>query len=48
VDGKIKLTALQTSQSIAEQSGQEVTKGFSYPKGVADNTSPTSEEAKLN
>lgn len=48
VDGKIKLTALQTSQSIAEQSGQELKKGFSYPKGVADNTSPTSEEAKLN
>ena len=48
VDGKIKLTALQTSQSIAEQSGKEVTKGFAYPKGVADNTSPSSEEAKLN
>lgn len=48
VDGKIKLTALQTSQSIAEQSGQEVTKGFSYPKGVAENTSPSSVEAQLN
>ena len=48
VDGKIKLTALQTSQSIAEQSGQEVTKGFAYPKGVAENTSPTSDEAQLN
>lgn len=48
VDGKIKLTALQTSQSIAAQSGQELKKGFSYPKGVAENTSPTSEEAKLN
>ena len=48
VDGKIKLTALQTSQSIAEQSGQEVTKGFSYPKAVAENTSPSSVEAQLN
>ena len=48
VDGKIKLTALQTSQSIAEQSGQELTKGFSYPKGVAENTSSSSVEAQLN
>ncbi|MDQ8934395.1 LysM peptidoglycan-binding domain-containing protein [Acinetobacter rudis] len=48
LDGKIKLTAIQTSQSVAEQQGKEVSVGFSYPKGVADNTSPTSVEAKLN
>lgn len=48
LDGKIKLTAIQTSQSVAEQQGKEVSVGFSYPKGVAENTSPTSAEAKLN
>ncbi|WP_353174226.1 LysM peptidoglycan-binding domain-containing protein [Acinetobacter rudis] len=48
LDGKIKLTAIQTSQSVAEQQGKEVSVGFSYPKGVAENTSPTSVEAKLN
>lgn len=47
-DGKIRLTALQTSQSIAEQRGQEVTKGFAYPKNVAENTNPNSEEVKRN
>lgn len=31
-DGKIKLTAIQTSQSVAEQQGKEVSKGFAYPK----------------
>lgn len=48
LDGKIKLTAIQTSQSVAVQQGKEVSVGFSYPKGVAENTSPSSEEAKLN
>ena len=38
LDGKIKLIAIQTSQSVAEQQGKEVTVGFSYPKGVAENT----------
>lgn len=47
-DGKIKLTAIQTSLSVAEQEGKELTKGFSYPKSVADNTKPDSDEAKRN
>lgn len=47
-DGKIKLTAIQTSQSIADQQGKELTKGFSYPKSVAENTGADSEEAKRN
>lgn len=48
LDGKIKLTAIQTSQSIAAEKGQELKVGFSYPKSVAENTSANSEEAKLN
>ncbi|WOE31783.1 MULTISPECIES: LysM peptidoglycan-binding domain-containing protein [unclassified Acinetobacter] len=47
-DGKIKLTAIQTSQSVAEQQGKEVTKGFAYPKSVAANTKADSAEARLN
>lgn len=47
-DGKIKLTAIQTSQSVAEQQGRENTVGFAYPKGLAETTATTSEEAKLN
>ena len=47
-DGKIKLTAIQTSQSVAEQQGKELTKAFSYPKGVAENTKIDSDEAKRN
>ncbi|MCG2607774.1 LysM peptidoglycan-binding domain-containing protein [Acinetobacter sp. SM34] len=47
-DGKIKLTAIQTSLSVAEQQGKELTKGFAYPKGVAENTKPDSDEAKRN
>ena len=47
-DGKIKLTAIQTSQSIAEQQGKEVTLGYAYPKAVADKTSDTSDEAQRN
>ena len=48
-DGKIKLTAIQTSQSVADQTGQEVTKGFAYPKNlVEDATTANSEDAKRN
>ena len=47
-DGKIKLTAIQTSLSVAEQQGKELTKGFSYPKDVAEQTKSDSVEAKLN
>ena len=47
-DGKIKLTAIQTSLSVAEQQGKELTKGFAYPKGVAESTRPDSDEAKRN
>lgn len=47
-DGKIKLTAIQTSQSVAEVQGRENTVGFAYPKGLADTTPANSEEAKLN
>ena len=48
LDGKIKLTAIQTSQSVAELQGKELTKGFAYPKSVADNTSLDSDEVKRN
>ena len=48
LDGKIKLTAIQTSQSVAEQKGQEVTKGFAYPQAVTDNTPANSDEAQRN
>ncbi|WP_445116202.1 LysM peptidoglycan-binding domain-containing protein [Acinetobacter sp. WZC-1] len=47
-DGKIKLTAIQTSRSVADQQGQDVSLGFAYPKGMVDSTSATSEEARLN
>lgn len=47
-DGKIKLTAIQTSQSISEQQGREVTRAFSYPKSLVENTQPDSDEAKRN
>ncbi|MEG2269268.1 MAG: lytic transglycosylase, partial [Acinetobacter sp.] len=47
-DGKIKLTAIQTSQSVAEVQGKENIVGFAYPKGLADTTPANSEEAKLN
>ena len=47
-DGKIKLTAIQTSQSIAEQQGKELTKGFAYPKGLAETIQPDSVEAQMN
>ncbi|QEK36273.1 LysM peptidoglycan-binding domain-containing protein [Acinetobacter johnsonii] len=48
LDGKIKLTAIQTSQSVAELQGKELTKGFAYPKSVADHTSLDSDEVKRN
>ncbi len=47
-DGKIKLTAIQTSQSVAEQKGQDVSVGFAYPKSMTDVTPATSVEAQLN
>ena len=47
-DGKIKLTAIQTSLSVAEQEGKTVTKGFAYPKSVAENTKPDADEVKRN
>ena len=47
-DGKIKLTAIQTSQSVAEQQGRENTVGFAYPKGLAEPSAVTAEEVKLN
>ena len=47
-DGKIRLTAIQTSQSVAAVQGKENTVGFAYPKGLADSTSASSQEAKLN
>lgn len=48
LDGKIRLTAIQTSQSVASQQGQGVKVGFAYPKSVADNTSASSDEAQRN
>ncbi|WP_111892922.1 LysM peptidoglycan-binding domain-containing protein [Acinetobacter sp. MB5] len=47
-DGKIKLTAIQTSLSVAEKQGKEVSKSFSYPKELAESVSPDSEDAKRN
>ena len=36
LDGKIRLTAIQSSQSIAEQKGEDVKISYAYPKAVAD------------
>ena len=47
-DGKIRLTAIQTSQSVADTEGKEVTKGFAYPKAVAETVSANSYEAENN
>lgn len=48
-DGKIKLTAIQTSQSVADEKGQEVSKGFAYPRNlVEDKVTANSEDAKRN
>ncbi|MCH7314287.1 LysM peptidoglycan-binding domain-containing protein [Acinetobacter sp. ANC 3882] len=48
-DGKIKLTAIQTSQSVADEKGQEVSRGFSYPKNLVEDTATAnSEDAKRN
>ncbi|ENW05695.1 LysM peptidoglycan-binding domain-containing protein [Acinetobacter beijerinckii] len=48
-DGKIKLTAIQTSQSVADEKGQEVTRGFAYPKNLVEDTATAnSEDAKRN
>ena len=48
LDGKIRLTAIQTSQSVAAQQGEEVKLGFAYPKSVAENTASNSDEARRN
>lgn len=42
-DGAIQLTALQSSQSIAEQKGEEVKIGFAYPKVLAEATKGSAE-----
>ncbi len=48
-DGKIKLTAIQTSQSVADEKGQEVSKGFAYPKNLVEDTATAnSDDAKRN
>ena len=48
-DGKIRLTAIQTSQSVAEQQGKEVSRGFAYPKTLAeDATVASSEDGQRN
>ena len=48
-DGKIKLTAIQTSQSVADQKGQEVSKGFAYPKTLAESPEiANSDDARRN
>ena len=43
-DGKIRLTAIQTSQSVAEQQGKEVSRGFAYPKTLAEDVSVSNSE----
>lgn len=48
-DGKIRLTAIQTSQSVAEQQGKEVSRGFAYPKTLAEDvTVANSEDGRRN
>lgn len=47
-DGKIKLTAIQTSLSVAENEGKEVSKSFAYPKQLVESTPPTSADAQRN
>lgn len=48
-DGKIKLTALQTSLSVSEKKGQELTKTFAYPKALAEaETKANTELAQRN
>ncbi|GAA5006509.1 LysM peptidoglycan-binding domain-containing protein [Acinetobacter puyangensis] len=45
LDGKIRLTAIQSSQSIAEQKGEEVKITYAYPKAVADAERKTNSDA---
>ncbi|MCH4246568.1 MAG: LysM peptidoglycan-binding domain-containing protein [Acinetobacter populi] len=45
MDGKIRLTAIQSSQSIAEQKGEDVKITYAYPKAVADAERKTNSEA---
>ncbi|WP_343595921.1 LysM peptidoglycan-binding domain-containing protein [Acinetobacter sp.] len=47
-DGKIKLTAIQTSLSVAENEGKEVSKSFSYPKQLVESTPETSPDVQRN
>ncbi|MEB3753739.1 LysM peptidoglycan-binding domain-containing protein [Acinetobacter sp. MD2(2019)] len=47
-DGKIKLTAIQTSLSVAENQGKEVSKSFAYPKQLVDATPATSPDVQRN
>lgn len=44
----VDLNSLDTSVSIAEKTGKEVTKTFSYPTAVVDKTPANSEVARLN
>ncbi|MFX4307953.1 LysM peptidoglycan-binding domain-containing protein [Acinetobacter soli] len=48
LDGKIKLTAIQTSQSVADQQGKEVTKEFAYPKALAETVSASDQDVQRN
>ena len=49
LDGKIRLTAIQSSQSIAEQTGQDVEINYAIPKAVAEaELAAKTEEAALN
>lgn len=45
LDGKIRLTAIQSSQSIAEQKGEEVKIGYAYPKAVSEAVQKTDRDA---
>ncbi len=49
LDGKIRLTAIQSSQSIAEQTGQDVEINYAIPKAVAEaELAAKSKGAELN
>ncbi|MCJ8147044.1 LysM peptidoglycan-binding domain-containing protein [Acinetobacter sp. A3.8] len=49
LDGKIRLTAIQSSQSIAEQTGQDVEINYAIPKAVAEaELAAKSKDAELN
>lgn len=44
LDGKIKLTAIQSSQSVAQQKGEDVKLTYAYPKAVAEAVKETGRE----